>query len=144
MVRNESWNAAEVMLLHPRRADRSLVVNQSFRCRSAQCNDNLWLNHLDLFGNIRSEGCHFVAGRLAILGRLVRNFRAKFDNVGNVDLLALQPHRLDDLGQQLPRRADKGLALLLLFCAGSLAYKHEIRIGIPHCKNHRIPETLHC
>src|SRR5436190_9759459 len=51
------------------------------------------------------------------------------DDVRHVDLAPVDPGFLERLVQELPRRADERLALLVLLIAGLLADEHHLRLG---------------
>jgi hypothetical protein len=56
--------------------------------------------------------------------------RAALDDVGDVDVVAAHPDRLDDLRQQLPRAPDKRLPLDVFVPAGRFADEHQVGIRI--------------
>ena len=67
---------------------------------------------------------HFVGLGIAVARR------PALDHVGDVDVFALQPDRLDDLRQQLPRAADERLALDVFVGARRLADEHQVGVRI--------------
>jgi hypothetical protein len=70
---------------------------------------------------------HLVGTRIAVAGR------AGLDDVGDVDLLAIEPGRRQQLVQQPPRAAHERPALLVLAGAGRLADDHHVgrRAALP-------------
>ncbi len=59
-------------------------------------------------------------------------------DVTDVHVLPLQSHRLNHLGQQLPRAADKRNSLLVFIRAGSFANKNQPGLGISVSKHNLV------
>src|SRR6185295_15830271 len=72
-----------------------------------------------------AAGGHLVGLRVAVAGRTT------LDDVGDVDVLAGEADGADDLGEQLPRRADEGQALAVFFGARAFADEHQVGVGVP-------------
>ena len=79
---------------------------------------------------VGQAGGHFAGIGLAVGGalRAVAGFRAEFDDVGDVNLAAGQPHGLDDAVEQLAGGTDKGLAAFFLL--GSRGFADENDVGL--------------
>jgi len=86
--------------------------------------DHLRLDQLDLAAEVRTAGVELVGLGIAVLRRTA------LDDVGDVDVIARQLHRLDDVGEQLSGAADKRFALQVLVASGRLADEHQISVRI--------------
>ncbi len=120
---------------------RSLVIGsraaqQALRRELAERDDHARADDLDLAEQERLAGRHLVRLGIAIARR------AALDHVGDVDLLAGQADRLDDLRQQLPGAADEGLALLVFVLARRLAHEHQPRLRMADAEHHLAPSQL--
>src|SRR6476659_1928947 len=91
--------------------------------------DQLGLDQLDLAPEVRLARLDLLRQRVAVPGRTA------FQNVAYIDILALQPDPVEELGQQLARGADERDALLVLVKARRLADEHQLsgrRAGAEH------------
>ena len=82
---------------------------------------DLRLDRVDLAEEERLAGRDLVRLGIAVARR------PALDHVGDVDLVAVKPDRLDDLRQQLPGAADERDALDVLVGARRLADEHQVR-----------------
>lgn len=71
---------------------------QPFDCGGAERDQHLWRDDLDLLGEKRQAGGHFVRRRWAIAGRARGHVWPTFENVGDVNFFAAKAHRADDFG----------------------------------------------
>src|SRR5207244_2059853 len=78
-----------------------------------------WLNENDLAFQIFMTGGKLIWKRIAITGWTT------FQDIRNVNVLALQPDEGEQLIKQLPSRTDKGPPLLVLPITWSLADEHD-------------------
>src|SRR6266850_7802664 len=110
--------------------NRNLALKQRLHGELAESDDDLGTNEIDLFSEKRLAGGDFIRFRIAI-------FRwPAFDDVRDVNVVALEPHTFgDDVGQKLAGASDKGLALKIFVAPRSLADKHQLSVGIAHAKN---------
>src|SRR5205807_1571191 len=88
----------------------------SQRADAARCDE------LDLSFEVLAAKFGFIALRRAIAGR------AAFEDVADVNVLALEAHGADDPGQELPCLADKRLALGVFIGAWRFADEANRRI----------------
>src|SRR5207244_5024155 len=89
----------------------------------------------DLFHQIRPARLHLARRWWAISERTGRHVRPAFENVGDVNVFACEPHRLDNFGEQLARATDKRLALGGFVCAWRFSDEHDLGIGIADAEN---------
>lgn len=83
------------------------------------------------FGFEEGEGGgDFVDGGAAVVGGLVLHRGAIFTDVGEVDFVAGEAHRFENLGEFLAGRADEGGFLAFLVVAGGFADEHDVGIGV--------------
>ncbi len=97
---------------------------------AAERADDLGIDQLDLLEQKRPARVDLV--RLGV--PVVR--RAALDHVGDIDLAAGEPSRLQQLIQQLARRADERFALAVLVEPGRLADEHDRGLGISRAEHH--------
>ena len=95
-------------------------AEQTFNGRRAQGDEDPRLNDLNLLGKIRQAGLHFLRSRGAIAAGRAGCVRPAFQNVGDVDVTALEAHGLDDFGEQLAGFTDEGFGLLVFIGAWTL------------------------
>ena len=101
---------------------------QSLNGCPTQCHHHLGLDDLDLPLDPREAGFHLLGARLAIAVTLAGRVRAALEDVGDVNLVTVQPGGLDNLCEQLAGRADKRLAFLVLVQPRRLADEHQLRM----------------
>jgi len=101
-------------------------LQEVLRGHTPERDDEPGLDDVELLEQIGNAGLHFVRLGVAIVRRTA------LENVGDVDVLALEVDGLEDLVQQLAHRADEGLALEILVAARGLAHQHQCRVGIAH------------
>src|SRR5262245_2519385 len=105
MERGNELRAAIVMHAAAQPRDRIERAQQRARGERAERDDHLRLDGVDLLEQERFAGLDLVLLRIAIARRTA------LDDVRDVDILAPQPDRLDDLREQLARGADERKAL---------------------------------
>src|SRR5260370_25710703 len=103
---------------------RSVHRQQGLGGGSAEGHDHLRFDHRNLSHQERRAGRALVALRLAI------SRRAALYDVRDVNLLALDPHRLDHIVKQLPGAPDEGLALFSFIGTPPLAEEPQLRLWI--------------
>src|SRR5436305_13984191 len=74
---------------------------KSFHRNGAERHNHFWFDDLDLFHQIRPAGLHFARSWCAISERTGRDVGTAFENVGDVNLLPPESHRLDNFSEQL-------------------------------------------
>src|SRR5688572_16798079 len=129
MEGRDQCGAAIIELPATQARDRIHRLQQRLRREFTERHDHTRLDDVDLPEQIRLALLDFVGFRIAVPGR------PAFDHVGDVDLLASQADRLDDLRQQLPGAADERLAALVFFFAGRFAHEHQPRLRIANAEN---------
>jgi hypothetical protein len=87
----------------------------------------------------RGTGCHFLNSRRSVSGALTGSIGSALENICDVNFVAAQTHRLDDLGKQLSRLANERLALRILIGAGRFAHEHQVGSFIAYSKNDLLP-----
>src|SRR5690606_18733368 len=70
----------------------------------------------------------------------VAHFRAELHDVRNVDLLARQAHRFEDLVELLPGGTDEGFSLLFLLRTRRFPDEDDLRHGIAHGEDDGLEE----
>src|SRR5262249_27627166 len=111
---------------------RSSLQNRLRRER-AEAADDLRLDHGEL---LFEEGIarHYLVGfGIAIIRR------STFQDIADVNVVALDVDRFDDLRQQLPGPAHKRQTLLIFIEARGFADEHEFRVGIAGAENNIRP-----
>ncbi len=127
MERGHDPNAACGSPAPAETSDRLVGPEHGLGSEGSERHDGPGRDQTDLFLEKWHARGHFVRLRIAVVGR------AALQNVGDVDLLALHPHRLDDLGEKLPRAADESQTLNVLFVARGLPHEQEVggRAALP-------------
>src|SRR5690349_10050240 len=90
---------------------------------------------------IRQASLHFLRCRGTIPVRLPRRVRTTLQNVTNINLLSFEPHRLNDLREQLSSATDERFTLDIFVRAWSLADEHELRVNTSDTEHHILPRT---
>jgi len=114
---------------------RALLAEQALDGGRAEGDDDFGRDEADLLFEPGQAGGHFGGPGLAVAGRAGRHVGPAFQDVGDVNRVAAESHRLDDFREQLPGFADERLALAILIGAGRLADKHEFGAGIANTEN---------
>ena len=122
------------------RGDGAGQSEQPFRCGAAEGEDALGFDDGDFCPDEGHADSHFLGRGLAIIGGLVRRGGPEFDDVGNINFLTGNPHRLEDVVELLACRADERFALALFLVAGGLADEHHAGLGISRGEDHRLPQ----
>src|SRR5215469_7006535 len=102
---------------------------QRLGSHSAEGHDCLGLDDLDLAKQVGRAGFAFFA-----LGGAIARGTA-LDDVGDVNVLAAESHRLDHVIQQLSGATDEWLALYVFVGTGSFADEHQISARIANAKD---------
>ncbi len=124
MERRHHGHAAELLPLPAQPRDAGGGSEQQLRRGRPQGDDDTRPDRLDLPEQERRAGRDLVRLRVAILRR------PALDDVGDVDLLALETDRADHLVELLPGAADERLALRVLVGARPLADEHQVGVRI--------------
>src|SRR5665811_2290424 len=74
-----------------------LRFEQGMRRKAPEGADDPWADRLDLPDQKGFAGCNLIRQRIPVPGRTA------LQNVADIDILPLQPHRCNDLREQLPR-----------------------------------------
>src|SRR5262245_33028526 len=104
--------------------DRIERPKQRLRAELPERDDHLRADDVDLLEEKRLAGFDLVLLGVAVLRRTA------LDDVRNVDVVAPEPDRLDDLRQQLAGAADERLALDVFVAARRLADEHQVGVRI--------------
>src|SRR5262249_29578392 len=129
MISNDELRPARLMHAPAKRTQRSLAAQQIGRSRGTERNQHLRPNHVDL----PEEELQTGIGLNRLRSPVTR--RTAFDDVSDVDILALQSHRRDHVIEQLSRPAHERPPLRVLIRAWPLADKHQPRIRITLTEN---------
>ena len=92
MVGDAEGDSLELMPRPAELSDGLPGAQKSLGRAASQRDDDAWLHDIDLSFEDGEEGCHFLGGWFPVVGRLVFCGRAKFANVGKVDLITGKPH----------------------------------------------------
>ena len=104
--------------------NRNLALKQRLHGELAESDDDLGTDEIDLFSEKRLAGGDFIRFGIAIFRR------PAFDDVCDVNVVALEPHTFgDDVGQKLAGASDKGLALKIFVAPRPLADKHQLSVA---------------
>src|SRR5262245_15268691 len=122
--RRNQLGAAEVVDAAAQPRNRVERAEQRLRAELAERDDHLRFDDVDLPEQKRLARLDFVGLRIAVARR------AALDHVRDVDVLALEIDRFDDLGQQLTGAADEWNPLNIFIGARSLTDEHQIGFGI--------------
>ncbi len=116
-------------------ADGRLRFQQGMGRKGSEGADHPRADRLELPDQKGFAGGDLLRLRIPVPGR------AALQDVADVDLLPFQPHRVDDLRQQLPGAADERPSLRVLIRARRLADKDQFRMGIPLAEDETVTET---
>src|SRR5262245_56876547 len=132
MKRRNQFRAAEVV--HAAAQPRDGIERaQQCLCRElAERDDHLRLHDLDLPEEKRLALLHFVRLRIPVARR------PALDDVRDVDILASEADRFDDLGEQLTGTADERLTLNVFVAARRLAGEHQVGLWMSDAE-HDLP-----
>ncbi len=107
----------------------------------AKRDKDLRLNNFDLLDQIRPACLHFERRRWPVAKRASWRIRTAFQDIGNVNFLANEAHRLDNSREQLTCAPDKWLALPVLVHARRFTDEHQFRIRTPDAEDCLRPRT---
>lgn len=105
-------------------------AEQSLRRSAAKRDDAGGFDDVDFRTEEGEAGGDFRRIGGAVVGGLLRDGGAEFDDGSEIDLLAGEAHGLEDVIELLAGRADEGLAGDFLLIAGCLADEHDAGVGI--------------
>jgi hypothetical protein len=106
------------------------VAKEAFDGGGAESDDDAGLDDFDLLSEPREAGAHFVELWLTIASRTGGHVRAALQDISDVDVIAREPHGIDDFRKELSGASDEGFALRVLIGSGGFADEHEFRIRI--------------
>ena len=144
--RVEGGHERDALVFEPLTAeagDLHIALEQTFGSRLAEGDEDAGLNDGDLLLHELQAGHHLVAGGRAVaiaLGLLVVHHGTELADVGDIHIAALQAHRLDDAGEELPGDADEGFALLFLVRARGFADEHDLRLRAAGGEDHLVAQ----
>src|SRR6266568_3593550 len=98
-------------------------------------------NNVDLLDEIWPACLHFERRRWPVAKRTSWRVRTAFQDIGNINFLANEAHRLDNSCEQLTCATDKWFALPVLVHTGCFTDKHQFRIRIPDAEDCLRPRT---
>src|SRR6266480_5166811 len=139
VIRGHDRHTAKLLPMAAQFGDAAGLAEQTFQRRGAERHDHLRLNDTQLRQQIRQTGLHLFRRRLAVAYRLPGRIRSALQNVGDVNCVAREAHRLNDPGKKLAGLADKRFALLIFVRARRLAHKHERRMNVADAEHHVPP-----
>ena len=113
--------------------DRILRLQQRPRGERAQRDDDLRLDRGELAEQERLARRDLVGLRIAVARR------PALEHVGDVDLVALEAHRLDHLRQQLAGAPDERDALHVFIRARRFADEHQVRRRVADAEDDLLP-----
>ena len=123
---------ADPVVVEPLSADignRECLFGQALEREAPEGDDDSRLDDFNLAANVRTACVELVLLGIAILGR------PAFHHISDVDVVACQMHRFDDVGEKLPRPPDERFALDVFVAARRLADEHQIGVGIADAEN---------
>ena len=129
MIGNDQIGATAWMHASAQRSQRRFEPKQVQRRGSAQGNQYLGTNHIDL---LKQEGRASVS--LLRLGNAILRGPA-FDDIRDINLFALQTHGGNHVVEQLAGAADEWKSLGIFVGAWPLAHKHQSSVRITIAKN---------
>src|SRR5207247_4090451 len=97
--------------------------------------------NVDLLDEIWPACLHFERRRWPVAKRTSWRVRTAFQDIGNINFLANEAHRLDNSREQLTCATDKWFALPVLVHTGCFTDKHQFRVRIPDTENGLRPRT---
>src|SRR5579883_1650129 len=124
MIGHYYLNAEKIEYLTAHFTERFVRLQQVRTSDPSQTQNDLRLNKRYLFPEIRLTCFNLVRLRIAIVRR------TRFQNIGDVDILALKLDRFEHLRKQLPRTSDKWNPLLIFISTGCLTNDHQFCIRI--------------
>ena len=113
-----------------------LAFQQCLSRPIAQRTHELGPDHLDLLHEERLASIHFIRFRVAIVRW------PAFDDVRDINLVARQIRRGQQIVQELARRSHERLSFLVFVEARRFADKHDARVRISHAEDHLGPAQL--
>ena len=99
----------------------------------AECDDHFRVHDVDLPPEKLHAGVGFYRLRRAVLRRTA------FDDVRDVNLLALEAHGVDHVVEELAGAAHEGQPLRVFIGSRALAYEHEAGVGVSVAKDDGVP-----
>jgi hypothetical protein len=106
------------------------------RRNAPQANNHLRPDRINLPHEIGRARRDFIFFGSAILGR------PAFHNIADVNVFALQTHRLDHLVQQFPSASNERQTLRVFIRARPFSDKHELRRRIPGAEDDLVPALV--
>lgn len=135
MVRDHDRDPLEFEPAAAEVAHGGCVAEKSLNGGRPERDDGFRLNDGDLFFQPRQACLHLVEFRLAVAALAGGHVGTAFENVRDVNVRALESHRLDHLREELTRAANKRLTLLVFIGSGGFPDEHEIGIRIAHAED---------
>jgi hypothetical protein len=122
----------EIALLYPSAVLlRDLIVglDEPHRRYSAEANDDLRSHQTHLFAKEVDAGILLCGERIAILGRTA------FENVRDINVLALDVNRVKETVEKLTRATDEGSTRKILLLTGCFADEHKVGLSVARAEN---------
>ena len=116
-------------------AHRGCRSKQALQRRRAESYHHTGLDEFDLLLEPGQTRAHFLGRRFTVAGGAEGHVRTALEDVCNIDILALETHRLDDLGEKLASTTHKRFAQGILVCPRSLPHKQELGVGIANAED---------
>ena len=129
MKRRQQLGAAVIEYAPAQTRNGFLGAQERLRRELPKRDDDFRLDDVDLLKQKRLACLDLVGLGIAVLGW------SALDDVRDINVLARQLDRLDDLRQQLPRPSDKRHALHVFVRTRRFTDEHEIGIGVAPAKH---------
>src|SRR5438094_2030286 len=129
MERRDDPHSVQVEKFSSQPGNRRRRLSHRLGCKRPQAAHDLRTNGRKLLSQEWIARSHFVGLGVPILRG------PAFQNVANVDILALEVDGFDDLRQELAGAAHEGQSLLVFVVTGSFADEDEFRIGVTRAEN---------
>jgi hypothetical protein len=122
----------EIALLDPGAVllgDLIVRVNEPHSGNSAEANDDPWLYELHLSAEVVDTGILLSGQRIAVF------WGTAFEDVCDINVLAVDIHGVKKFIEELSRSAYEGSAAQILLLAGSFAHEHKVGIFVANAEN---------
>jgi hypothetical protein len=136
VIGGHQFSAAKFEPLAAELRDAAVRRENGLRGGASEADDYFWRDGINLAQEEWRTLLDFVSFRRAIFRR------AAFDDVADVNVLALQAHRFNHLRQKFSSAANEGKALHVFIVAGAFADENELGFGIAVAEDDFIPRGM--
>ena len=116
-------------------AHGSARSEQTLHCNRAKRHQDVWLNNLDLFHEIRAASLHLRRGRWAVAKTARRCVRSTLKNVRDINVFACEIHRFQNFRKQLSGAPHERFAQLVFVRAWRFTDEHQVGVRISYTEN---------